>query len=43
MRNVSAETLMNCERKICFAYAQESKQDLKCESNSPPLQLQAFK
>ena len=43
MRNVSAETHMNlCERKICFAHAQESKHDLKCESNPPPLQLQAF-
>ena len=30
MRNVSGETLMNCERKICFAHAQESKHDLKC-------------
>ena len=30
MRNVSAEILMNCERKICFAHAQESKHDLKC-------------
>ena len=29
MRNVSAETLMNCERKICFAHAQESMHDLK--------------
>ena len=42
MRNVSAETLMNCERKICFAYAQESKHDLKFESNPPTLRLQAF-
>jgi len=38
MRNVSAETLINCERKICFAHAQESKHDLKCESNLLPLQ-----
>ena len=39
MRNVSAETHMNlCERKICFARAQESKQDLKWESNPPTLQ-----
>ena len=30
MRNVSADTLMNCERKICFAHARESNHDLKC-------------
>ena len=40
MWNVSAEThLRLCERKIWFAHAQESKHDLKCESNTLPLQL----
>ena len=35
--NVSAETYMSlCGRKIWFAHAQESKDDLKCESNHYP-------
>ena len=43
MWNVSAETHFSlCECKIWFAHAQESKDDLKCETNPLPLQLRAF-
>ena len=41
---VMKPTVSLCERKIWFAPTQESKHDLKCESNPLPLlQLRAFK